>query len=118
MRKHLGMTTTLVPLKAHSTITCIQSLTDFYDTTKIDLWPQTWQLIPLSSGIDLEQVLFDFDMSFVKCVYKGTNVIVTPRFFLTLLSGYNFCISAIIAISQNSTNGYKILLTSMENFCL
>ena len=62
----------------HSTIICVKSLTDFYDTKKIDLWPQTWQLIPLSSGIDLEQVLFDFDMSCVECAFNGTNVVVTP----------------------------------------
>ena len=71
-------------------ITCIQSLTDFYDTTKIDLWPRTWKLIPLSSGIDLGQVLFDFVMSCVECAYNGTNIVVTPRCFLTLLTCYNF----------------------------
>jgi len=44
----------------------------------------------LSSGVDLEQVLFDFDMSCVECAFNGTNVVVTPRCFLTLLTGYNF----------------------------
>ena len=74
----------------NSTVTCIQSQTDSYDTTKCDLWPQTWQLIPVSSGVDLEQVLFDFDMSCVECDFSGTNVFVTPRCFLTLITGYNF----------------------------
>ena len=77
-------------MATHSMITCIQSLTDFYHTTKIDLWPQTWKLIRLSYGIDLEQALFDFDISCVECVFNETNDVVTPRGFITLLTGYNF----------------------------
>ena len=64
-----------------STVTCIQSRTDSYDTTKCDLWPRTWQLIPLSVDVDLEQVLFDFDMSCVECCFNGSNFFVTPRCF-------------------------------------
>ena len=75
---------------------------------KIDHWPQTWQLIPLSPGIDLEQVLFDFDMSCVECTFNGPNVVVTPRCFLTLLTGYNF-------VSALSLQSFKTQLRVKNN---
>ena len=95
-----------------STVTCIQSQTDSYDTKKCDLWPRKWQLIPLSVDVDLEQVLFDFDMSCVECAFNGSNVFVTPWFFLTLITGCNFISSLSL---QSAKTKHRVKNTTSVN---